>query len=141
MNTILKKVGIDNFVKGLPKKGETFLGKIKNGSINLSEGQWQKIALARALYRNSDYYIFDEPTASLDPFAESQLFELYSQIPEDKTKIIISHRLGYAKYADRIMLFENGTIAEQGSFDYLLNNKGLFYKMYETQKELYFGEE
>lgn len=141
MNTILKKVGIDNFVKGLPEKGETFLGKIKNGSINLSEGQWQKIALARALYRNSDYYIFDEPTASLDPLAESQLFELYSQIPEDKTKIIISHRLGYAKYADRIMLFENGTIAEQGSFDYLLNSKGLFYKMYETQKELYFGEE
>ena len=134
-------MGIDNFIKELPEKGETFLGKIKNGSINLSEGQWQKIALARALYRNSDYYIFDEPTASLDPLAESQLFELYSQIPEDKTKIIISHRLGYAKYADRIILFENGTIAEQGSFDCLLNNKGLFYKMYETQKELYFGEE
>lgn len=140
VNTILNKVGIDDFVKGLPDKGETYLGKIKKGSINLSEGQWQKIALSRALYRNSDYYIFDEPTSSLDPLAESQIFELYSQIPENKTKIIISHRLGYAKYADSIILFQNGTIAEQGSFSDLLSRKGLFFKMYETQKELSLGE-
>lgn len=137
INLMLEKVGIDQYVNGLPERGETFLGKIKNGAINLSEGQWQKIALARALYRNSDIYIFDEPSASLDPLAESRLFELYSQIPNGKTKIIISHRLGYAKYADRIILFENGIITEQGSFDSLLNQKGAFYKMYETQKELY----
>ena len=135
---VLEKVGINQFVDGLPERGDTFLGKLKNGAINLSEGQWQKIALARALYRNSDIYIFDEPTASLDPLAESQLFELYSQIPDEKTKIIISHRLGYAKYADRIVLFENGTITEQGSFDSLFSKRGAFYKMYETQKELYF---
>lgn len=137
IDSVLEKVGMDKYVNTLPEKGETFLGKIKMGAINLSEGQWQKVALARALYRNSDIYIFDEPTASLDPLAESQLFELYSQIPNDKTKIIISHRLGYAKYADRIILFENGTITEQGSFDSLVNQKGAFYKMYETQRELY----
>lgn len=141
IEALIHNVGMKEFVEQLPEKGETWLGKMKKGSINLSEGQWQRIALARALYRNSDFFIFDEPTSSLDPIAESHIFELYSQIPVDKTKIIISHRLGYAKYTDKIIVFDKGNIVEQGSFAQLLERKGLFYKMYETQKELYLGEE
>ncbi len=140
LDSVMENVGIKDYVKKLPLEEETYLGKLRKNSIDLSEGQWQKIALARVLYRNSDFLIFDEPTSSLDPLAEEQIYKLYSDISHEKTKIIISHRLAFSKYADKILLFQDGRIIEQGNYIELMERKEMFYKMYETQRKLSIGE-
>ncbi|MGI6742918.1 MAG: ATP-binding cassette domain-containing protein [Eubacteriales bacterium] len=135
----LKSAGVD-YVGELPAGIDTKLGTVAVGGVNISEGQWQRLAFARAVYRGSRFYIFDEPTSALDPLAEERMYELYSELPDGSTKIIISHRLGFARKADRIIVFDGGEIKEQGGFDELIAEKGLFYEMFTLQQGLYAAE-
>ncbi len=134
---VLERAGVTEFADELPDGLRTRLGTLSKGGVNLSEGQWQRVAFARALYRDSSIYIFDEPASALDPLAEERMYELYDNLPEGVTKVIISHRLGYARKADRIIVIDNGGIAEEGTFAELYSRRGAFYDMFSLQQGLY----
>lgn len=107
------------------------------GGIDLSGGQWQKIAIARGLFRESDLIILDEPTSAIDPIEESKMYERFSQITKNKTAILITHRLASAKIADRIFVLDNGELAEVGTHDELINKNGLYNKLFMLQAHWY----
>lgn len=124
---------IAKFEKGL----DTDLGYLSENNINMSIGEWQKIALLRSLFAMGNYYILDEPTASLDPDAESKVYNNFLKFISGKSSIIITHRLGAAKLADEILVLSDGTIVEKGSHDELERVDGLYKEMYEAQKGWY----
>jgi ABC-type multidrug transport system fused ATPase/permease subunit len=108
----------------------------KNGII-LSQGENQRLAFARALYRDKQIIIMDEPTASLDPYAEKEMYSNLNKILDNKTVIFISHRLASTKFCDRIIFLENGQIIESGNHRELMELKGEYYKMYIIQSRSY----
>lgn len=128
---------------------DTFIKKYKNGySTNLSKeffddsiepsiGQWQKIAISRAIFRDAPILILDEPTAALDPKAEEEIFKIFDNLEKSKTVLLISHRMCSAKLADEIILLEKGQIVERGTHTELINNKKKYYEMYNMQAEKY----
>ena len=105
--------------------------------LELSIGQWQKLAIARAFYADSDILILDEPTASLDAIAEQEIFNQFDQLRENKTTIFVSHRLSSATIADRIIVLENGCLIEQGSHRELMELGGKYYQLFSTQAKRY----
>ena len=113
------------------------LGRLDENGVDLSKGQWQRIAVARAFLSDADYIILDEPTASLDPIAESKLYESFSSVLEKRGSILISHRLASAKLAERIIVIEGGEVIESGSHEELMKNGGLYSVMYEEQSGWY----
>lgn len=113
------------------------LGKWFEEGEEISIGQWQKIAIARALYRDAPFLILDEPTSNIDPQAEYQIFNNLKNIYKDKTLIFISHRFSTVRMADRIYVLEKGKIIEQGKHENLLKNKSLYYKFFNIQKKGY----
>lgn len=109
----------------------------KNG-VEVSGGEAQKIALARALYKNAPFIILDEPTAALDPIAEYEIYSKFNEIVGDKTAIYISHRLSSCRFCDRIAVFDNGTIVQNGSHDELVANEfGKYYELWHAQAQYY----
>ena len=109
-----------------------------SGGTDLSGGQWQRIAMARGLINDKKpFYIFDEPTASLDPVAELEIFKTFMELTKGSTVIISSHRLGFAREADRIIVIDNGTVIENGKHDELIKKGGLYAEMYEAQSMWY----
>lgn len=108
----------------------------RNGK-NLSGGQWQRISLARAFFRDAPIILLDEPSASLDPVAEHQIFEDFSKISESKSAVLISHRLSSITLADKILVLENGHIIEQGSHDDLLRRDGRYAYLFNLQASKY----
>ena len=122
----------------MKQKEKTELTTLKEGGEELSGGEWQRIALARILWSDGDIFILDEPTANLDPMEEIRVFEIYQQLLMDKTVIYITHRLGFVKNVDEIIVLENGTIAEVGTHRELFSKKdSLYKKMYKEQKDWY----
>ena len=115
---------------------DALLGK-DIGGTELSGGQWQKIAIARGYYRDRDFIILDEPTGNLDPIAEAEVFKKYMMLMQDKTVIVVTHRISAASLADRIVVFKDGMIVEDGSHDCLLAAKGEYARLYMTQAQLY----
>src|SRR5690606_28835216 len=107
--------GADEVVAGLSHGYETKLGTAFDGGVELSVGQWQKLALARAFFRDSKIVVLDEPTASLDPIAESDLFDYFAKLSKGKTTFLVSHRLGSCRIADHILVMKDGELVEQGS--------------------------
>ena len=138
LENIAKKTGIYEFVKEQENRFDEIVGSFNDKGNNLSGGQWQKIALARAAYRdNANIMILDEPTAALDPIAESELYKSFSELTGGKTTILISHRLGITSIVDRIIVFKDGEIVEDGSHDELISFKGHYYNMYQAQAQWY----
>lgn len=137
----LEKAGLGTFTKNLPSGLDTILGKEfdKEGQ-ELSGGQWQKISLARAYMGEHEILILDEPTASIDPIKEMKMLEHFRSMLNNKTAILISHRIGFARLADRIIILEKGKITEQGTHEELLSLNGHYAKMFNAQKELYYEE-
>lgn len=135
---IINKLELQEVIAKLPNGIESFLTKqFSDEGIELSGGQIQKIAIARAIYKNTQVIILDEPTSSLDPLAESEIYDKFINISNNKTAIFISHRLAISSFVDRIIVFENGEIIEDGNHDKLMNLKGKYYEMYSKQSENY----
>jgi len=113
------------------------LGKLGDGDKELSLGQWQRLSIARSLISSASVKILDEPTASIDPIAESELYEDFSNIMKGKLSILISHRIGACKLADEIFAIDGGRIAERGNHLDLINKHGIYAQMYTDQKKWY----
>jgi len=133
----ISTINLDETVDKLPEGADTWLGKIKEDGLDLSGGEWQRLAIARNLYSRRPVSILDEPTAALDPLAESNIYEMFGRISAGKSTIFITHRLGAARLADEILVIDEGRIVEQGTHNSLIELDGLYAKMYESQKGWY----
>ncbi|MCB2289393.1 ABC transporter ATP-binding protein/permease [Clostridium sp. CS001] len=133
----LHSMEMDEDVKKLPKGIDTHLGKLTEEGMDLSGGQWQRVAIARTLVSNAPVYILDEPTAALDPISESKLYKLFGKVSKGKSIILITHRLGAARSADEILVVDDGFIAESGSHAELLNKSGIYAEMFKAQRSWY----
>jgi ATP-binding cassette, subfamily B, bacterial len=120
-------------IKKLPKEYEQLLGVRFEGGVDLSGGEWQRIALARAHLRDAQLLILDEPTAALDARSEREVFERFAELTKGKTTVLISHRFSTVRMADRILVLEGGKIAEQGHHDELVKGGGRYAEMFELQ--------
>lgn len=129
----LEKANAENISDNL----DVPLGKIEDDGIDMSGGQWQRIAFSRALFSDSMFVILDEPTSSLDPLAESEMYQSFARILNDRGCIMISHRLASAKMADRIIVINDGIVIENGNHDELLENNGLYAQMWKIQSSWY----
>ncbi len=131
------ELGMNELLKSLTNGLETKVGKVSADGVDLSGGEWQKVAFTRLLVASTPMIILDEPTAAVDPFAESKLYEFILNVTKNRTSLVISHRLGATKYYDHILVLNDGKIVEQGKHEELMKIKGLYYNMYESQKEWY----
>ena len=133
-----KQSSADAFIENLPLKYDTPLMRyFEPTGIELSIGQWQKLSIARAFYANSDILILDEPTASLDPIAEQEIFNQFDRLSESKTTVFVSHRLSSATIANKIIVLEAGKIIELGDHQTLMAKKGRYYELFTTQAKRY----
>lgn len=132
----LVNVGLDINSRSFPQKFETILSREFDG-VELSKGQWQRVAIARGLYRVHDIIVLDEPTAAIDPIEEANIYQQFADISKNKTSIIVTHRLGSAKIADKIIVMDQGEIIEVGSHDSLMQAKGKYWEMFSMQAKWY----
>lgn len=134
----LQKALLWEKVESLSHGMQSEYGKtIFDDGVELSGGEVQKLLLARALYKDAPVMVLDEPTAALDPIAESRLYEAYDDIMDEKTAVFISHRLASTRFCDRILLIADGEIVEQGTHESLLARKGRYYELFEMQAKYY----
>jgi ATP-binding cassette, subfamily B, bacterial len=125
------------FLDSLPEGYETMLGREFSGGYDLSIGQWQRVALARAFFRDAPFVILDEPTASLDARAESNLFARMRELLHGRSVVLISHRFSSVRSADRIYVMHDGRVVEQGSHDELMALDGLYAELFTLQARAY----
>jgi ATP-binding cassette subfamily B protein len=137
MMHIMQKTDLGDTVNRLSDGLNTKLGYTFKEGRTLSGGEWQKIAISRALFKHAEIFILDEPTAALDPIAESGLLEKFMSIIENNTGIVISHRLGFCRFADRVIVLREGKLVEEGSHVDLISKNGIYAKMYEAQSKWY----
>lgn len=138
LNQVMELSGIKNLIDKLPEHENTLLLRgVQERGIELSGGEKQKLAIARALYKNGQIVILDEPTAALDPIAENEIYLKYSELTEGRTSIFISHRLASTKFCDRIILLDNGRIVEEGTHDELIKLNGKYAEMFRVQSQYY----
>ncbi len=134
----LQNAGLSDAVRALPQGLQTHLGRsIYDDGTELSCGQTQRLMLSRALYRDGAVLVLDEPTAALDPITESEIYLKYSEMTQGKTSLFISHRLASTRFCNRIILLENGSIAEEGSHEALLQRGGSYAKLFSVQRRYY----
>ncbi|MDP4090910.1 MAG: ABC transporter ATP-binding protein, partial [Bacillota bacterium] len=134
----LKKAGLHEKIESLRNKEMTYITQVfSEDGIQLSGGETQKLMLARAIYKDAAIMILDEPTAALDPIAESSMYEEYNKLTENRTSIFISHRLASTRFCDRIIFLEKGSIVEQGTHEELLKKGGKYAEVYEVQSHYY----
>ncbi|HXN64073.1 MAG TPA: ABC transporter ATP-binding protein [Candidatus Acidoferrales bacterium] len=127
----------ENVIRKLPKRYEQTLGCRFEGGVDLSGGEWQKIALARAYLRDAQLLILDEPTAALDAKSEHEVFERFAELTKNKMALLISHRFSTVRMSDRILVLAGGQIAEEGSHDQLVGSGGRYKEMFELQAANY----
>jgi len=137
LETASRKSLADQVVAKLPLEYEQMLGRRFDGGVDLSGGEWQKIALARAYLREAQLLILDEPTAALDARSEFEVFHRFAELTAGKMALFISHRFSTVRMADRIVVLENGRIAEEGSHDQLSRLGGRYAEMFEMQAASY----
>jgi ABC-type multidrug transport system fused ATPase/permease subunit len=128
----------DGFIRALPHGYDTPLTRMfEDDGIELSGGQWQKLSVARAFYKNSDILILDEPTAALDAIAEKEVFDRFSRLSKDKMTVFVSHRLSSAVGANKIVVLGDGEVVEVGSHEQLMAAGGEYFRLFSTQAERY----
>jgi ABC-type multidrug transport system fused ATPase/permease subunit len=133
-----KQANAEDFIERMPQSYDTPLMRyFEQEGIEPSIGQWQKLAIARAFYSDSDILILDEPTASLDPIAEQEIFKQFDELRQDKTTIFVSHRLSSATVASKIVVLEYGELVEEGTHHELMEKKGRYYELFSTQASRY----
>ena len=135
---IIERLDLGEKIKELPNGIDTYLNKdIYENSTDLSLGQKQKLAIARALYQDADFLILDEPTASLDPLAESKIYEHFNEMTEGKTAIFISHRMSSSRFTDKILLLDGGKAQAFDSHEKLMTYDNLYSKLYKAQAQYF----
>lgn len=139
----LRKSGVyDELQEKLENGLDSFMTRqFDDKGTELSKGQWQKIALSRAYFKNAEIFIFDEPSAALDAEAEDRIFKNFESVSEGKTGIMISHRISAARMSNKILVLDGGVITESGTHDELIEKNGLYAKLYNLQKEKYTAKE
>ncbi len=141
VRTAAAEADATDYIAHLPDGFDTPLMRIfEDTGIELSIGQWQKLAIARAFYSDSDVLILDEPTASLDPMAEQEIFNQFDRLRADKTTIFVSHRLSSATMASKIAVLEYGRLIEEGDHRSLMARRGRYYELFSTQAKRYVTE-
>lgn len=135
----LEAAGLSDRAAEMPNGLETYLYRdFDNDGIEISGGEAQKLALARALYKDAPFIILDEPTASLDPISEYEIYSRFNDIARDKTTVFISHRLASCRFCDRIAVFDSGSIVQSGTHDGLLSDEGgKYYELWNAQAQYY----
>ena len=135
----LTDAGFRERLESLPRGLDTILYKdLDDSGVDLSGGEAQKVAIARALYKDAPFIILDEPTAALDPVAEAEIYSRFNDIVTDKTAVYISHRLSSCKFCDEIAVFDEGGIVQQGPHDALLADAaGLYRSLWDAQAQYY----
>ena len=134
----LEKAGLWERVQALPKGAQTFMNKdLDEAGVALSGGEVQKLMLARALYKDAPMVILDEPTAALDPIAESEMYERYDELVHGRTAVFISHRLSSTRFCDRILFLENGRITEEGTHGEPMQRGGAYAELFSIQARYY----
>lgn len=136
INTSIKQADINLEEDKFPDGLDTMLSR-DFGGIELSGGQWQRVAIARGLYRIRDVIVLDEPTAAIDPIEETRLYEKFAEVSKGKTSVLITHRIGSARIADRIVVMNEGKIAEIGNHEELISKNGLYKEMFDAQIKWY----
>ncbi|MGH3487193.1 MAG: ATP-binding cassette domain-containing protein [Actinopolymorphaceae bacterium] len=131
------QAGAHEFLADLPKGMDTPLGVEVDGGADLSVGQWQRVAIARVLFRNASFIVLDEPTASLDAEAEAALFQTIHDLRAGRTIVLISHRFSTVRSADRILVLDKGRLVEQGPHEDLMALDGHYARMYRLQASAY----
>ena len=138
VSNLLKDVGLNESVSSFYNLENSYISKqFDEQGIELSGGEKQKLAMARAIYKKSSLLILDEPTASLDVFSEKQIYEKFYELSKNKTVIFISHRLAISKFVDKIFVFKDGSIVESGNHDELIKNNSIYAEMYFKQVSYY----
>lgn len=132
-----KKVSFHERIEKMPEGYGTILGTMHGRGIDLSGGEWQKLAVSRLIMSPCPVKVLDEPTAAMDPMFEYALYQDFNQIMEGMTTISISHRLASCRNADHVYVLDHGSVLEQGSHEELMGNGQLYHRMYTTQKEMY----
>ena len=132
-----RRAGVDAITARLPQGYDTPIGHVLDGGQGLSGGEWQRFAIARAFIRQPELLILDEPTAALDPMAEAEVYRQFGELLAGRTALLISHRLGSARMADRILVLKDGRIVEQGPHDALVAKDGVYAAMWEEQASWY----
>lgn len=134
----LERAGVADTIRALPQQENTHLGReVYLDGVDVSGGQLQRLMLARALYKNAPVVVLDEPTAALDPIAESDLYQKYHELTGNCTSVYISHRLASTRFCDRVLLIENGGIAEEGTHEELLVRGGRYAYLFHIQSQYY----
>ena len=129
---------MESWIHELPQGLDTYLVKsVRDGAVDMSGGQKQKLTLARALYKGGRMMILDEPTAALDPIAENKMYLEYDRLIGGNTALFISHRLSSTRFCDRILLLENGCVAESGMHDQLMTQGGKYADLFNIQAHYY----
>lgn len=133
-----EKAGILEKINALPDKENSLLDKnVYKNAVDFSGGEKQKLLLAKAIYKNAPVLILDEPTAALDPISENELYLKYNELTENKISFFISHRLSSTRFCNRILFIKDGGIAESGTHEELMAQKGAYYRMYQIQSYYY----
>lgn len=135
----LTKAGLNKNLPIFPEGGATVLSREFNGT-DISGGQWQRVAIARGVYRDRDIIAFDEPTAAIDPLEESALYNKLREISEGKIGLLITHRIGSARIADEIVVMNGGSVSERGTHEELMEKRGEYYSMVKAQAKWYTSE-
>jgi ATP-binding cassette subfamily B protein len=131
------QAGVRELIESHPQGLDTRLGKMFTGGIDVSGGQWQRLAIARALFRDAPVVVLDEPSASLDPQAEADLFDLLHLLCHDRIVVFVSHRFATVRSADVVMVLDQGDVVEMGSHDELIASRGLYHDLFMLQADRY----
>ena len=138
VNTCLEQAGLTEVVAKYPQGPDTHIGReVYLDGVLLSGGQTQRLMLARALYKDGPILVLDEPTAALDPIAENDIYQKYSDMTAGKTSVFISHRLASTRFCDRIIFVADGRIVEEGTHQSLLEKQGAYAQLFEVQSRYY----
>lgn len=136
LDKVCAQAGVETGCEAYPQGYDTLLSR-EFGGVDLSGGQWQRVAIARSFFRQYDFIVLDEPTAAIDPMEETQVYNRFAEISRDKTAVIVTHRLGSVKLADRILVMREGKLVEEGGHEALLAMGGEYARMYRAQRKWY----